>query len=278
MLGVGFGFGSAGSALDRIGSGILRENPILIKQWEATTSMWTGRGGFSDGLKDLLTENGIQINGQINPAPAGSLGKNSGVPLSIANNTNGQLASEAIAQRWKSQGFKVATEVSEPKFNRRIDVVVQIPATDSRYNQKLEIESKVGYTRPSTSRVATELAADAAALRSNMAIRDTGITLLEKGAVFNRIGKVVKPLGIAMDAYEMAASYRADGYSVGVNTGRSASGLVGGGLGAWGGAAAGAALGSVVPVVGTAVGAVIGGIIGGFGGDMIGRGLFDWSR
>ena len=102
--------------------------------------------------------------------------------------------------------------------------------------------------------------------------------MLELGAggeLLAKAGRVVRPIGIALDALNVAQAFRDDGNRIGENTGRAASGLVGGAAGAWGGAAAGAAIGSVVPGVGTLVGGIIGGIIGGLAGDAAGKGLFD---
>ena len=74
------------------------DNPILVKQWESTTSAWTQKGGFTSGLRDLLDSHGIRIEPQINGVPRGSLGPTSGVPLGQANNTNGALARDAYAR------------------------------------------------------------------------------------------------------------------------------------------------------------------------------------
>ena len=98
------------------------------------------------------------------------------------------------------------------------------------------------------------------------------------GTVLRTTGKVLRPIGVAMDVYAIGSAFHEDGNRVGVNTGRAISTTVGGLAGAAGGAAAGAAIGSVVPVVGTAVGAVVGGIVGGLGGGELASRGFDWVR
>jgi trimeric autotransporter adhesin len=98
------------------------------------------------------------------------------------------------------------------------------------------------------------------------------------------VGKVARPIGIALDIYPVGSAYRADGNTIGTNTQRTVSGITGsvaaGAGGAWAGPEAGAAIGSIVPGVGTAIGGAIGGIIGGiaggWGGDVAGKAVFDW--
>ena len=262
------GLWGAGQGMLQQGTALLVDNPILVKQWESTTSAWTQKGGFTSGLRDLLDTNGIRIEPQINGAPPGSVGRNAGVPPALANNTNGALARDAIANRWTAGNYNVQTEVPANGGARRVDVVVDLPATDPRMSQRLEIESKVGRTGLDGD-IRTQVALDADALRANRALRNSG-------AVLEGVGKVARPIGIVLDVVEVGQAFRSDGNQVGANTGRAASGVAGGALGGWGGAAAGAAIGTAIfPGVGTVVGGVIGGIAGAIGGDMAGRGLFD---
>lgn len=262
------GLWAAGQGLLQQGTKLLVDNPILVKQWESTTSAWTTKSGFTSGLRDLLTSHGIRIEPQVNPVPPGSVTKTAGVPAAVANNTNGALARDAIADRWRGQGYNVQTEVPANGGARRVDVVVDLPANDPRMNQRLEIESKVGRTGLDTD-IRGQVALDADALRANQALRTSG-------QVLEGVGKVARPIGLVMDVVQVGQAFRADGNQVGANTGRAVSGVAGGALGGWGGAAAGAAIGTAIfPGVGTVVGGVIGGIAGAIGGDTAGRGLFD---
>lgn len=262
------GLWAAGQGMLREGTRVLVENPILVKQWESTTSAWTTKGGFTSGLRDLLTTHGIRVEPQVNPTPPGSLTRSSGVPVERANNINGSLARDAIADRWRSQGFDVQTEVPANGGARRVDVVVDIPDADPRMNQRLEIESKVGRAGLDTD-IRGQVALDAEALRANQALR-------RSGQILEGVGKVARPVGIALDVIQVGQAFRADGNQVGANTGRAVSGVAGGALGGWGGAAAGAAIGTAIfPGVGTVVGGIVGGIGGALAGDAAGRGLFD---
>jgi len=265
------GLWAAGQGMVQQGTRLLVDNPILVKQWESTTSAWTQKDGFTRGLRDLLDSHGIRIEPQINRVPPSSLGPTAGVPLAQANNTNGALARDAIADRWRAAGYNVQTEVPANNGARRVDVVVDMPAADPRMNQRLEIESKVGRAGLDTD-IRGQVALDADALRANQALR-------RSGQVLEGVGKVARPVGIVLDAIEVGQAFRADGNQVGANTGRAVSGVAGGALGGWGGAAAGAAIGTAIfPGVGTVVGGVIGGIAGAIGGDAAGRGLFDTVR
>ncbi|MDT7836062.1 hypothetical protein [Aquabacterium sp. OR-4] len=267
------GVWAAGQHWAGLGRQTLVDNPILIKRWEGTTSAWTGKGGFTSGLTNLLEGGGIEVADRIHASPAGSLGPRSGVSSGVANNVNGALAEQATAARYSSPGTVVSTQ--QPRANGRIvDVVVDVPAADPRYSQRIEIESKVGRTGldGATGHITSEALRDAEALRVNRTVRQAGNTL-------EVVGRVARPVGLAMDVIEIGQAYRADGNRIGQNTGRAASGVAGGALGGWGGAAAGAAIGTaILPGVGTAIGAIIGGVGGAWGGDAAGRATFDTVR
>lgn len=246
----------------------LRDNPILIKRWEATTSAWTGKGGFSQGLTELLQSHGIDVGAAVHPAPPGSLTRSSGVPSAVANNTNGAGARDAISDRFRTAGIPTRTEVPVQGGARRVDVVAEPPATDPRMRQRIEVESKVGRTTLDSD-IRGQVARDAEALKANRLLRGSG-------RVLEGVGKVARPVGVVLDAISLTQAYQADGNRIGANTGRTASGVAGGALGGWGGAAAGAAVGTAIfPGVGTVVGGVIGGIGGALAGDAAGRGIFD---
>jgi hypothetical protein len=262
------GLWAAGQGMVQQGGKLLIDNPILVKQWEATRSQWTGKGGFTPGLAELFTQNGIQFDSAIRTPPPGSLDAQSGVRAAVANNVNGSLARDAIADEWRATGAQVRTEVPVQGGSRRVDVVVEPPAADPRMQQRIEIESKVGRTGLDSD-IRGQVARDADALRANRSVRGAG-------QVLENVGKVARPVGVVLDAISLTQAYRADGNRIGENTGRTASGVAGGALGGWGGAAAGAAIGTAIfPGVGTVVGGVIGGVAGAFGGDAIGRGIFD---
>jgi hypothetical protein len=274
------------------GSRILRNNPMLEIRWESTVSALTDKSGFSAPLQRVLSDAGITVIPTANRSPAGSLGPSDPGSVGTKNNVNGQLASDAIANRYASAGYQSNREVNYDTATgrttqatqsadalgdvRRVDVETHIPGSRPEMDTRILTESKVGYTS-NTGQAALEAANDARLLQSNATIRTTG-------RVLENVGKVARPIGIALDIYSVGSAYRADGNTIGTNTQRTVSGITGsvaaGAGGAWAGAAAGAAIGSIVPGVGTAIGGAIGGIIGGiaggWGGDVAGKAVFDW--
>jgi hypothetical protein len=264
------GLFGAGQGMLQQGGKLLVDNPILVKQWESTMSRWTGNGGFTDGLQQLLTRNGIQFDpNSSNPVPPGSIGKGQGVTFNSANNTNAGLAEEAIRDRYRAAGMRVEPG-PVPKLNgdRVVDVVVHQTANDPRMNTRIEIESKVGRRGP-TEFIRNQIANDALDVARNRGVRNAALVLEDAG-------KVLRPVGLALDAIALGEAFHEDGNRIGQNTGRTASRIAGGALGGWGGAAAGAAIGTmIVPGVGTLIGGVIGGIGGAMGGDFVGRSVFD---
>ena len=288
-----------GEGLSAKGAQLLRDNPLLSKQWVSTASQWTRRGGFTDGLEQMLSQHGISFNATPRLAPAGSVGRTSGVSSKVANNTNGALARDAIARDLQASGATVTKEVDIPGTGRRVDVRGDFPATSTSPATRVEIESKVGRTGLSSTTRA-QAAKDGQALIENRTARSTAERLLKdgeaaaaSGGALSNAGRaleigggVLKPLAVAADGAQLVQAFRADGDHIGSNTGRTASGVAG----SWAGAAAGAELGaeagavigSVVPGAGTVVGGVIGGLVGGaagaFAGDGIGRKAFDTVR
>ncbi len=275
---------ATGQTLAAAGKHQLVNNPILSIQWENTRSAWTGQAGFSQPLKDALSDAGITVNAPNMVPPSGSVGKASGYSAAQATNINGRVAEQSIATRLQSQGFTVTTAPGAANRvqngTRVVDVVGTRADVDLRLGERIEVESKVGktslsgdVTTPATPKY--EVAKDAERLADNRAIRTQGLdievkgsTLARGGEVLAKVGKVARPIGMVMDAVEIGSAFKADGNTVGENTGRAASGLAGGAAGGWGGAAAGAAIGTAVfPGVGTVVGGVIGGIAGAFAGD-----------
>ena len=266
----GRGLWGAGQGMLHQGTKLLVDNPILVKNWESTMSRWTGKGGFTSGLQELLTRNGIQFNpNSINPVPPGSVGKGQGVAFHSANNTNAGLAEEAIRDRYRAAGMGVEPR-PVPKLNgdRVVDVVAHQAASDPRMNTRIEIESKVGRRGP-TDFIRNQVANDALDLARNRGVRKAAVVLEDAG-------KVLRPVGVVLDAVALGEAFHEDGNRIGQNTGRTASRVAGGALGGWGGAAAGAAIGTMIaPGIGTLIGGVIGGIGGSMGGDFVGSRLFD---
>jgi len=267
-----------------MGAELLRANPILEVHWESTTSAITGRAGFSEPLTQALERGGVLVSDTVNPVPPGSLSHSDPGSLGAKNNHNGALARDAIASRYLQAGFETDEEVrydtgtgrptsvtasADAVGEVRIpDVQTRVPGARPEMDRVILTESKVGYTSNS-GRAAIEAANDADLLSTNQSLRGAG-------SVLENVGKVARPVGLALDVYSVGASYRADGNSFGENTQRTVTGIAGSAAGAWGGAVAGAAIGSAVPVVGTAVGGIVGGIVGGLAGDQAGKGIFDW--
>jgi len=271
--------GLSGSAQGAVDAGFRTQvdNPILTRQWESTTSAWTNKGGFTDGAIDKLEGAGLTVNRTTNPVVPGSRLPGTGYTAGQATTFNGDLASDAIADRYTNAGFNVEREVhydanlnrvdrpERLRGDRFVDVAVDIPHdSDPRLNQRLEIESKA-FRVNAGSISDSQLDHDVRSVQANRTVR-------AGGAVLERVGKVARPVGIAMDAVQIGSAFRADGNRVGENTARAATNLAGGAAGGWGGAAAGAAIGTAIfPGVGT----VVGGVIGGIGGALAGEAVAD---
>lgn len=285
-----------GQAVVASGTRLLVDNPILTIQWESTRSAWNNQIGFSRPLERALNPSPDLPQIVINPAnqvpPPGSVGKNAGFSKGQANNINGAAAEQAIAARLRAQGYAVTTAPSNTNLvqngTRKVDVIGIRENADPRMNERIEIESKVGKTNHSGSVTQSgtpkyEVAKDRQRLEANRAARANGLdlevkgsTLAKGGEVLAKVGKVARPVGLVMDAIEIGSAFKADGNTIGANTGRAASGLAGSAAGGWGGAAVGAAIGTAIfPGVGTVVGGIVGGIGGALAGDAAGRGVFD---
>jgi hypothetical protein len=306
QAGYGTGVSAAGIVLDRAGvaasqlgatqfangTRVLTQNPLLTVRWEATTSAWTGLGGLHPNLADRLRAGGVEVVGAINAPPANSVSRGAGISQGRASNINGGLAENMIANRYRTDGYAVTqganmfVGASSPNNvvqggQRIVDVVAERPNANPRFNERIEVESKVGFTRDS-GRAAREATNDIQRLADNRAVRAGGEALETSGAALSRTGRVLsvagriaKPVGVVMDALEIRQAFIADGNRIGENTGRAATSVAGGAAGAWGGAAAGAAIGSIVPGVGTVIGGVVGGIIGGIAGSELAKGAFN---
>ncbi|WP_169834295.1 hypothetical protein [Paenibacillus donghaensis] len=108
-------------------------------------------------------------------------------------------------------------------------------------------------------------------------IRATGHKLRNQAAKMRKfakgsklLGKVVRPIGYAMDAWDILFAGKG-------RRGRQTAKVLGGiGGGALGGAATGAALGTfLMPGIGTAVGGAVGGLLGSIGGEKLATKIYD---
>ena len=256
----------ASRGLSNAGRTLLTDNPILTKRWESTQSPWTGKGGFTDGLQDMLRSHGIEVAPGVNPAPVGGLDRTSGVPQARANNVNGSLARDDIADRYRQGGARVQTEVPTQGGSRRVDVRADVPNKDPRYAERIDTESKLGRTSDGPG-VRTQALKDGEALVENLKLRGLGAGL-------EKAGKVALPLAIAGDALQLGQAYKADGGTIGKHTGEAASGIGGAWAGAEAGGELGAELGSLAGPEGTVIGGVVGGIVGGIAGSSVGKDIF----
>lgn len=249
------------------GGRILRDNPILEIQWQTTTSPVTGRDGFTAPLTTLLDDAGIIRDLPTNPRPAG--GTTSNGPA--ATTQNGNAARDAIADALRANPSyqNVQTEVHRETSlgSRYVDVVATVPGSRPEVNRQIEIESKLGRASASVD-TRLQVAKDAERLTGNVNVRSLGTTL-------EGVGRVARPIGIAIDAMQVGQAFRQDGNTFGDNTQRAAGSLAGGAAGAWGGAQLGATIGSFGGPIGTVAGGVIGGIAGGIVGSGVGEKAVD---
>lgn len=120
----------------------------------------------------------------------------------------------------------------------------------------------------------TAAAGSAAAASGRLAAAQGGIggagMLGGMGRALRTGGKALGGAGLAIGGVMAAADLMDPNLSKADKAG-SAGNLAGG----LAGAAAGAAIGSVVPIIGTTIGMVIGGALGAWGGDVLGRKLFE---
>ena len=263
---------------------ITTNNSELKIRYESSTSAITNKGGFSTPAAEQLRAHGFQVQDTANPIAPGSLQRND---PGFSNTHNGNMARDAIASRYDNLNDPnistqieakydaklnpVPPEVRAPSHNlpgdRNVDVKVNIanPA-DPRNAQTIEIESKAFRVTPS--RLEPEqIAHDAARLTQNQNLRGAGFAL-------EGVGRVARPVGLALDAVDVGTAIYQDG-GIGRKTGESLSGLAGGAGGGYAGATAGAAIGTAIfPGVGTVVGGLVGAGLGAWAGDTAGRGIF----
>ena len=260
---------AAGSAVTDVGKTVLRNNPVLQVRWISTPNA-AQEVGFTSGLRELLTSNGIKYQDYpsittLNPSNSPRY-----------RTYNGNQARDAIASRYQAQGYTVRREVTEntplqtpqrPTGERHVDVSATKAGPTPETGTRVDVESKLGRAGLD-GETRLQVAKDAWRLEQNVSVRRLGSTL-------EVAGKVLKPVGVAVDALQIAAAVREDGGKFGAHAQKTTAEVAGGAAGGWAGAetgaAAGAAIGTLIaPGVGTAIGGVIGGLLGGFGGGWLG--------
>lgn len=135
----------------------------------------------------------------------------------------------------------------------------------------LEMVKKQGVKRYSKAMSRASSLSDAYKIRaSGHQLRRQALKMRKFAKASKVLGKVVRPLGYAMDAWDIAFAKKG-------KRGRQAAKIVGGAAGgALGGVATGALLGTfLLPGVGTAIGGAVGGLIGTMGGEKVGAKLYD---
>ncbi len=260
---------AAGNGVSEAGKAVLRNNPILQVRWISTPNA-KQEVGFTRGLEELLSSKGIQFQqyprlNTLNPSPAPQY-----------RTYNGNQARDAIASRYQAKGYTVQTEVTvntplqtpkRPTGERHIDVSASKAGPTPETGIQVDVESKLGRAGLD-GETRLQVAKDAWRLEQNGTLRGVGTTL-------ETAGKILKPVGVAVDALQIAAAVHEDGNKFGPHAQRTTAEVTGGAAGGWAGAetgaAAGAAIGTLVaPGIGTAIGGVIGGLLGGFGGGWLG--------
>ncbi|HEY2464520.1 MAG TPA: hypothetical protein VGI32_10705 [Steroidobacteraceae bacterium] len=259
----------AGKGISEAGKLVLRSNPILQVRWASTPNV-AGEHGFTAGLAELLKSKGIET---AEYPRLNSLNPSNDPKYRTAN---GAAARDAIAADYKAHQFTVRTEITEqtplktakfPTGERHVDVIATRTGRTPETGIRVDVESKLG--RPSLDAdTRLQVAKDAFRLERNANLRGLG-NALEVG------GKILKPVGVAVDAVQIGVAIKEDGGQFGPHAQRTTAEVAGGAAGGWAGAetgaAAGAAIGTfIAPGIGTAIGGVIGGLLGGFGGGWLG--------
>lgn len=274
LAGVGSAVFGTGQGAVNAGRRILADNPLLRVMYEFTDSPWDGKGGATPGMLKMVQSHSFEVVPEINRPPAGGIHRNQGISAKSANPRNGALARDAIAARQRAQygADKVRAEAPiEGHPGKKVDVEAHVA---NRKPWKAEVhwtESKAGRQSPDARmRAQADVYSDSVA--TNRALRAPGQKLIKYG------GKVLRPLGLVMDAVAIGEAIHEDGNRFGEKAARTTVGVAGGAGGALAGAAWGAALGSAVPVVGTLAGALVGGAFGGLVGTGLGEGAYDLGK
>lgn len=183
-------------------------------------------------------------------------------------------AGSVVKRRLRARAVKVGTPATGPVDSKAsvADYVSATPVSDSLGTAKQSV---------TTAGDLTDRAETVTRYSNNKALKTAG-----------KLGKVAKPVGYALDVFQIAEAYQSEG-KVGRETkktvARVGGGFIGGSVGAYygaiGGAEVGGAIGaavgfSLLPPVAIPVtvgGAVIGGAVGLGGGAVAGSGVGEWA-
>ncbi|MEK5413683.1 hypothetical protein [Paenibacillus sp. FSL L8-0708] len=239
-----------------------------------TPSLLKSSGGAAYANGDIITRPHIGLVGEagpeaIIPLSAGrrqrgvELWERAGAMLGVRAYANGGIVG---AQPLRTQAYKAKAYIDDN--NDRIGYGAGYA---EGIHGSLEMVKKQGLKRY------TKAMSKASSLTDAYKIRSTGHQLRRQAAkmkAFARstklLGKVVRPVGYAMDAWDILFAGKG---KRGRQTAKVAGGIGGGILG---GAATGAMLGTfLMPGVGTAVGGAIGGLLGTIGGEKLATKMYD---
>ncbi|WP_440960542.1 hypothetical protein ACN6KS_22585 [Paenibacillus nitricinens] len=239
-----------------------------------TSSLPNSSGGAAYANGDIITRPHIGLVGEagpeaIIPLSAGrrqrgvELWERAGAMLGVRAYANGGIVG---AQPLRTQAYKAKAYIDDN--NDRIGYGAGYA---EGIHGSLEMVKRQGLKRYS------KAMSKASSLTDAYKIRSTGHQLRRQAAkmkTFARstklLGKVVRPVGYAMDAWDILFAGKG-------NRGRQTAKVAGGiGGGILGGAATGAMLGTfLMPGVGTAVGGAIGGLLGTIGGEKLATKMYD---
>jgi hypothetical protein len=225
---------------------------VKTSTWVFRPSPITGKIGATSPLNKALNDAGIKQSKNKTSLKGAIPNK---TPTS--NNVNGALAEKELLSK---VGNSAKSQVRNG--NRIIDVVSNNWGADI-------YESKVGKTSLST-RIKSEIAGDIRILTEN----NGGIVGSKWSGAAKTTGKVLRPVGIAVDSYRLYDAYKTDG-GAGKQFQKTAAQVSGGWAGAVAGAVAGGAAGAPFAGVGALPGAIIGGIVGAFAGEWAGGAVYD---
>lgn len=239
-----------------------------------TSSLPNSSGGAAYANGDIITRPHIGLVGEagpeaIIPLSAGrrqrgvELWERAGAMLGVRAYANGGIVG---AQPFRTQAYKAKAYIDDNNDN-----IGYGAGYAEGIHGSLEMVKKQGMKRY------TNAMSKASSLTDAYKIRATGHQLRRQAAkmkTFARstklLGKVVRPVGYAMDAWDILFAGKG-------NRGRQTAKVAGGiGGGILGGAATGAMLGTfLMPGVGTAVGGAIGGLLGTIGGEKLATKMYD---
>lgn len=239
-----------------------------------TSSLTNSSGGAAYANGDIITRPHIGLVGEagpeaIIPLSAGrrqrgvELWERAGAMLGVRAYANGGIVG---AQPFRTQAYKAKAYIDDNNDN-----IGYGAGYAEGIHGSLEMVKRQGLKRY------TKAMSKASSLTDAYKIRATGHELRRQAAKMKNfargtklMGKVVRPVGYAMDAWDILFAGKG---KRGRQTAKVAGGIGGGILG---GAATGAMLGTfLMPGVGTAVGGAIGGLLGTIGGEKLATKMYD---